>query len=225
MIKKGLFITGTDTNVGKTYIGAQLVACLHDLELDVVPRKPIESGCESIDGSLHPDDANQYYEAIQKKYPLSEICPFRFEPAISPQRAARLVNKPISVQETKQVCLVNISEENLLVVEGAGGFYSPLCENGLNADLAETLQLPVLLIANDQLGCINHILLTVEAILQRGLTLNAIILNNKNSPHDKAMNNQEDLQSLLDVPIFTVSNNETIKSDSPIINYIANLLG
>ncbi len=224
MINKGLFITGTDTDVGKTYIGAQIVARLHDLELDVVPRKPIESGCECVDGSLHPDDANKYYEAIQKKYPLTEICPFRFEPAISPQRAARLVNKPISVQETKQACLANVNEENFLVVEGAGGFYSPLCENGLNADLAETLRLPVLLVANDQLGCINHILLTVEAIQQRGLTLNAIVLNNRNAPHDKAMNNQEDLQSLLNVPIFAVANNEAIKSDSPIVNFIVKLL-
>ncbi len=220
MIKKGLFITGTDTDVGKTYIGAQIVARLHDLEVDVVPRKPIESGCERIDGSLHPDDANRYYEAIQKKNPLSEICPFRFEPAISPQRAARLANKPISVKETKQACLVNVTDKNFLVVEGAGGFYSPLCENGLNADLAETLQLPVLLVANDQLGCINHILLTVEAIQQRGLTLNAIILNSRNSPHDKAMNNHEDLQSFLDVPIFMVSNNETIGSNSPIIEHL-----
>ena len=220
---KGIFITGTDTDVGKTYIGAQIVAQLHKLGLDVTPRKPIESGCELIDEILQPSDATQYFEAIEKKYPLSEICPYRFEPAISPQRAAQLVNTPISVKQTKQACISNVNKHNLLVAEGAGGFYSPLCEKGLNADLAEALQLPVLLVAKDQLGCINHILLTIEAIQSRNLNLCAIVLNQMDPTHDDAMNNQEDLKTLLDVPIFSVSRNEAIKMDSPLIKHLRNI--
>ncbi len=220
---KGLFITGTDTDVGKTYIGAQIVAQLYKRGVDVVPRKPIESGCELIDGILHPSDATQYYEAIKNKHPLSEICPYRFEPPISPQRAARLVNQPISVQQTKQACLNKINENNFLIAEGAGGFYSPLCEGGLNADLAESLELPVLLVANDQLGCINHILLTVEAIQNRKLKLTAIVLNGKNLSHDEAMNNKEDLESLVNEPIFIASKDEALKNNSPIIKHVFNL--
>ena len=224
MHKKGLFITGTDTDVGKTYIGAQIVARLNDLNINVVPRKPIESGCERIDEILQPHDATQYYEAVTKKYPLTEICPYRFEPAISPQRAARLVNKPISVEETKQACLSNVNETDCLVVEGAGGFYSPLCEDGLNADIAEALQFPVLLIANDKLGCINHILLTIEAIQKRNLEIYSIVLNGKDQTHDDAMDNVDDLKTLVDVPIFSVSKDEILKNKSLIVDYIVNLL-
>jgi len=162
--RSGVFISGTDTDVGKTYIGAQLVAQLHKMNVHVVPRKPIESGCQLKQGALHPNDAAQYYFAVNKNVCLEDICPYRFEPPISPQRAARLVNLPISVAEVQTACLKNINKNDFLTVEGAGGFYSPLCEDGLNADLAEALQLPVLLVANDQLGCINHILLTIEAI-------------------------------------------------------------
>jgi len=222
-LHKGLFITGTDTDVGKTYVGAQIAARLNELEVNVVPRKPIESGCELIGKTLHPSDATQYYEAINKTQPLTEICPFRFQPAISPQRAARLINKPISLDEAKQACVNNVSEDDFLVVEGAGGFYSPLCEDGLNADLAEALQLPVLLIVNDQLGCINHILLTAEAIKQKKLNLTAIILNGKDRTHDAAMNNFEDTKTYFDIPVFTISLNESIDKNSSIIQHLKNI--
>ena len=174
---RGIFITGTDTDVGKTYIGVQIASALHESQIQVCPRKPIESGCQLIEGTLHPDDANQYFVAVEKKVSLDDICPYRFEPPISPQRAARLANQPICIEQAHQACINNINEKDFLIVEGAGGFYSPLCEKGLNAELAEVLQLPILLVANDQLGCINHILLTIEAIQKRNLALCAIILN------------------------------------------------
>lgn len=222
-VNKGIFITGTDTGVGKTYIGSQIVALLNNRNILVVPRKPIESGCELIDKELQADDANKYYEAVQKKIPLAEICPFRFEPAISPQRAARLANKLVTVSNVHQACLKNVSENDFLVVEGAGGFYSPLCEDGLNSDLAKALQLPIVLIANDQLGCINHVLLTVEAIKNNGLQLLAVILNNKDNTYDNEMDNFEDLKTYLDVPIFSVTKDKKLKQDSEIVSFISNI--
>jgi len=219
---QGLFITGTDTDVGKTYIGAQMAASLHQLSIKLQPRKPIESGCQLIDGSLHPDDANHYYQAVNQSVSLDDICPYRFEPPISPQRAARLVNQLISVDQVHQACMHNVGNEDFLLVEGAGGFYSPLCEDGLNADVAEALQLPVLLVANDQLGCINHILLTKEAIEKRGLKVSAIVLNAKNQTHDAAMNNAEDLKTIVEVPVFTVGKDERLNSKSELVRYIQN---
>ena len=220
---KGLFITGTDTDVGKTYISSQIVACLHANNINVVPRKPIESGCKLIEGTLHPDDAQQYFLAVQQSVSLDDICPYRFEPPISPQRAARLVNQPINVEQAHQACIANINDDDFLVVEGAGGFYSPLCEDGLNADLAEALQLPVLLVANDQLGCINHILLTMEAIQKRKLEISAVVLNGKNQTHDASMNNADDLKSLFEVPVFTVSKDEKLNADADLVKYILKL--
>ena len=211
---KGLFITGTDTDVGKTYIGTQVVSLLHDNKINAVPRKPIESGCVRNGDVLEPEDARQYFQAAHEKFPLAEICPFRFEPAISPQRAARLINQPILLNEVVKACTANVTDNDFLVVEGAGGFYSPLCEDGKNADLAKKLNLPVLLVANDQLGCINHILLTAEAINSQKLTLNAVMLCQQENCTNEAMNNLEDLEPLINVPIYTVAHNEVLNDDA-----------
>lgn len=212
--QNGLFVTGTDTDVGKTYIGSQIVALLHEMNASILPRKPVESGCDLIDGELQPADANQYFDAVKKSIPLSDICPFRFQPAISPQRAARLINQTVTTKQVHQACIKNVNESDFLFIEGAGGFYSPLCEDGLNADLAKSLQLPVLLIANDQLGCINHILLTAEAIRRNDLVLCAVILNSKDTKHDNSMDNFEDLKTHLNVPLFSISNNEIFRIDT-----------
>lgn len=209
MKRKGLFITGTDTGVGKTYIGTRIVTLLHDHDVRVVPRKPIESGCQRAGRDLIAHDACLYFETTYKEVPLAEICPYRFEPAISPQRAARLVNQPVLLDEVVKACTTNITSDDFLVVEGAGGFYSPLCENGSNADLAARLQLPVLLVARDQLGCINHVLLTIEAIRNQKLSPIAVVLNQQQASMDGAMNNLEDLTALIDVPVCPFSHGET----------------
>ncbi len=224
MSHKGLYITGTDTDVGKTYIGSQVVELLNEMGISVVPRKPIESGCKTSDGALQPNDANKYFTAVKGKIPLIEICPYRFEPAISPQRAARLVNQPVSTLEVQQACLKNVSENNFLMVEGAGGFYSPLCEDGLNADLAKALQLPILLIANDQLGCINHILLTAEAIKQKGLQLKGIVLNCKDRTDNMKMNNREDLKTYFNIPILSVAKNEILQKENKETQTLLNII-
>jgi len=90
-----------------------------------------------------------------------------------------------------------------VLVEGAGGFYSPLAENGLNADLAVALQLPVLLVANDQLGVLSQVLLNAEAILMRGLQLSAVVLNAMDDNNNEHMDNTADLREQLNCPIFT----------------------
>ena len=221
--QNGIFITGTDTDVGKTYIGKQIVSLLYEINVSILPRKPIESGCELMNDQLRPADASYYYDAVDKNIPLTDICPFRFQPSISPQRAARLVKQPITTQEVKDVCLKNCTSDDFLFVEGAGGFYSPLCEDGLNADLAKALQLPVMLIAKDQLGCINHILLTADAIQKMGLTLCAVILNRKDVTHDDAMDNLDDLKKYFEIPIYLVSHNELIKNNKTLVDFITNL--
>lgn len=208
--KNGLFITGTDTGVGKTFIGTQIVSLLHNNNINAVPRKPIESGCSIINKELVPEDANLYFNAANAKIPLNEICPYRFEPAISPQRAARLINQPIYLDDVTAACTNEISNNDYLIVEGAGGFYSPLCEDGNNSDLAKKLSLPVLLVANDQLGCINHILLTAEAINNQGLTLSLIILNHNGKEDNHHMNNYDDLKLLINVPIIKFNKNEIL---------------
>jgi dethiobiotin synthetase len=100
-----------------------------------------------------------------------------------------------------QICLEG-SERGFLLVEGAGGFYSPLAENGLNADLAMALQLPVLLVADDKLGTLSQVLLNVEAIQMRGMQLAGVVINAVNEKRNEYMDNAADLCERLDCPVF-----------------------
>jgi len=198
----GVFITGTSTGIGKTHIGVLLARQLHQQNIRVIPRKPIESGCTIVGDELIPADATLLKEASAYEGTLSEVCPYRFEPPISPARAAHLADKVLTTDQLAAICL-NGSEDGFVLVEGAGGFYSPLSENGLNADLAVALNLPVLLVTNDTLGCLNQVLLNVEAIEVRGLHLAAVVLNSLAENDHHLMDNAADLRTRLKVPVFT----------------------
>jgi dethiobiotin synthetase len=200
----GVFITGTSTDVGKTHIGVLLCRQLRESGVTVVPRKPIETGCEPVNGELIPKDATALKQAAGYAGSLNEVCPFRFEPAISPVRAALLAHRELNIEQLVSSCLA-AGEKDFLLVEGAGGFYSPLTENGLNADLASALQLPVLLVANDTLGVINQVLLSAEAIKNRGLSLVGVVLNTVDDDKPAHMDNAADLRQLLDYPVFSQS--------------------
>jgi len=203
----GIFITGTDTDVGKTYIGAQLCQILYGKGIDVMPRKPVESGCDrNQDGELLPHDALAYFAACHHGIPLHDICPYRYTAAVAPDQAARLAGGTLHLGQLTDVC--QRREEQFLLVEGAGGFYSPIAEDGLNADLAVELDLPVLLVAADRLGAINHSLLTAEAIKHRGLKLLAVILNGmETKTENEQMGNAAYLRTHLNCPVLTVSCN------------------
>ena len=204
---RGVFITGTDTNVGKTYVGCLLAQDLNARGINVVPRKPAESGCIEKNGELIAEDALALKQAASYSGSLNEVCPNRFKAALSPVRAAQLENKNLSIEQLHQSCTHSI--DGFTLVEGAGGFYSPLASDGLNADLAQSLQLPVLLVAEDRLGCINQILLTAEAIANRKLNLAAVVLNKINTDDHSDMNNAEDLLSYLSCPIYQISSNDS----------------
>jgi dethiobiotin synthetase len=198
---QGVFITGTSTEVGKTFVGTALARALTQRNIKVIPRKPIESGCVKRDGELIPQDAVALKEAADYSGLLSDVCPYRFEPPISPVRAAHLANKILTTEQLVNICLQG-SEEGFVLVEGAGGFYSPLAENGLNADLAVALQLPVLLVADDKLGALSQVLLNVEAIQMRGLPLAGVVLNAMNEEQNDYMNNTADLRERLSCPVY-----------------------
>mgnify|MGYP001826214317 CR=1 FL=1 len=197
---QGVFITGTDTGVGKTHIGVLLARSLRNRNIRVIPRKPVESGCKLIGGQLIPADALALKQATRYKGELKDICRYRFAQAVSPVRAARLSNVQLTTKQLVNAC--RHGENAFTLVEGAGGFYSPLSEDGLNADLAQALQLPVLLVAKDILGALNHVLLSTEALSKRGLGLAGIVLNNQDNYRDRKMDNVTDLSARLDCPVF-----------------------
>ncbi len=201
---QGVFITGTGTGVGKTFIGTKVARQLSEKGIKVIPKKPIESGCTKQGEELIPEDAVALKEAANYQGKLSDVCPYRFEPPISPVRAAHLADKVLTTEQLVSICLQG-SEEGFVLVEGAGGFYSPLAENGLNADLAVALQLPVILVADDKLGALSHVLLNVEAIQMRGLSLAGVILNALDENNNDHMDNAADLRERLDCPVYSIA--------------------
>ena len=205
---KGIFVTGTDTDVGKTFVSKLIAKDLTQKGFSVAPRKPIESGCLNQDGKLVPQDAESLYKAANYKGLLDEVCKYRFEEAISPERAARINNQTVTLENIVEVCTSNINDNEILLVEGAGGFYSPLCSNGLNADLAQALNLPVVLVINNRLGCINHTLLTIEAIKHKNLKLVALVVNNTAADNSSEMDNIQDLSKYITQPIYACHHNQ-----------------
>jgi len=196
----GLFITGTDTDVGKTYVSGCIAHTLIRSGIDAIPRKPIASGCiKQKDGSLVSGDALFLQQSCQSKEPISTICPYQFEPPVSPQIAIQQAGLTITTDNLVAACNLPKTpiENTLYLVEGAGGFYSPLCSDGLNLDLAKALNLPVILVVKNQLGCINHTLLTLNAIEQAGLQTLCIVLNFVDNT-----NHLKGIENWTNIPIF-----------------------
>lgn len=193
---RGIFMTGTDTGVGKTWVGIQLITCLRALGREVMVRKPVESGWAD---DIQQTDAWQLAQAAGQAFD-QRICPYHFSAALAPPRAAQLAGESVSLQQLAAACPTYWEPHQFLHVEGAGGFYSPIADDGLNADLAQRLGLPVIVVAEDRLGCINHVLLTVAAVQQRGLTLAGVILNAR-THRVNGMDNAQDMCQYLDVPI------------------------
>ena len=208
---KGLFVTATDTDVGKTWIGAQLVAQLIEQGISVKARKPIESGWPS-DQFVNETDAWKLADAMGEIADLALVCPNRFKATISPERAAMLEGETINLEKLQKDCLKEISDSDFLYVEGAGGFYSPICDGALNADLATSLRLPVVLVVENRLGCINQALLNVEAIKNRGLKLAAIVLNSPSHAElNEDMDNFSDIQKRVECQVIKFDFNQSSK--------------
>ena len=198
----GYFITGSDTDVGKTYIGCEIVTQLRRQGIDIETRKPAESGCElSAAGDLIAHDASALQQANDNRESIERIAPYRYRAAVAPHRAARLENQKIYLEELVEACSRD-KPGHRLIVEGAGGFYSPLAENGLNADLASALKFPVIIVVNDRIGAVNQALMTVQAVTDRKLRVAAIILNQVEATTEEAMDNAADLKAHCDLPLL-----------------------
>jgi dethiobiotin synthetase len=208
----GYFITGSDTDVGKTYIACELIRQLRNLDIKLETRKPVESGC-SIDKSreLIPADALKLQAANNNLETIERIAPYRFKAALAPPRAAALEDCHLQIADLLNACSLDDSN-NTLIVEGAGGFYSPLAQNGLNADLASLLQLAVIIVINDRIGAVNQALMTIQAVESRHLMISAIIMNQVNEEIENDMDNSEDLRSLCNYSIFRCRYNAKLEA-------------
>jgi dethiobiotin synthetase len=176
---RGLFVTATDTGVGKTEVACALLAAARARGLDAVGMKPAQSGV--LPGE--PSDAERLREACGGVEPLEAMCPYSFAAPLAPAVAARVEGKEVSFARVLEVARALAVRHAAIVVEGAGGLLVPLTERETYADLARALGLPVLVVARAGLGTVNHTALTVEALRARGLRVAAIVLN-RTAPSD-----------------------------------------
>jgi len=163
----GFFVTGTDTDVGKTWATVSLIRWFQRHGLVVAGMKPVAAGCKWLDGGLKNADALLMQQHASLPTPYELINPYAFEAAVSPHLACGDVE--LSLEVILDAYAQLRAQADVLLVEGAGGWYSPLSASLDNAGLALAMGLPVILVVGVRLGCINHARLTVRAIQQAGL--------------------------------------------------------
>jgi dethiobiotin synthetase len=177
MAPNGLFITGTDTGVGKSLVAAGLIRHARAKGIRAIGLKPIETGCSEIDGELYPEDGDLLREASDKAVDLADCCPFRFRLPASPYRAALAEGKSLNFDDVISAVNRGMALCNFAIVEGAGGLMVPINRSEMMIDLPASLGLPAVLVARTRLGTINHTLLSVEALKRRSIPVAAVILS------------------------------------------------
>lgn len=190
---QGLFITGTGTGVGKTIFTAALAMHLRKSGVDVGVMKPLESGVEDV--TKAGEDAELLRWAAGSTEPLETTCPYRFKHAAAPGTAARLEQQPVHYTELVDTAKKLVERHRYTLIEGAGGLMVPIAGGFLISDLAKDIGLPLLVVADAQLGTINHSLLTLLAARYLEIEVAGYILNRmpaapsaaeKATPHDLA---------------------------------------
>ncbi|NBC47669.1 MAG: dethiobiotin synthase [Gammaproteobacteria bacterium] len=168
---RGLFITGTDTEVGKTEITLGLMAALQAIGRSVLGMKPVAAGCEKTAEGLRNDDAERIRAQASRSLAYATVNPYAFAEPIAPHIAAERAGVSIELEPIRDAYRSMAAETDWVLVEGAGGWRVPLGPSLTLADLPKALDLPVVLVVGLRLGCLNHALLSAESIIGSGLTL------------------------------------------------------
>lgn len=176
--KKRFFITATDTDAGKTFVAAGILAAAKRAGLATMGLKPVAAGAELVDGVLRNDDALALMAQTSEKLTYEQINPVLLKQAIAPHLAAENEGVNISVRRLEGVIKGSLlTPHDFALVEGAGGWRVPLNSREMLSDLAKSLNFPVILVVNMKLGCINHATLSAEAIQRDGLNLVGWVAN------------------------------------------------
>ncbi|WP_246864729.1 dethiobiotin synthase [Spongiibacter thalassae] len=202
---KTYFIAGTDTDAGKTLSACGLLRRADKEGLRTLAVKPVAAGAVEVDGKLRNDDALNLSAAINQPLSYEQLNPVVFAPPIAPHIAAAKENRRITASQLAGYCRgVMMRPADMVLVEGAGGWRVPLSGRETMADLAVALQAPVILVVGLKLGCINHALLTVEAIQRDGLVLAGWIANQIDAHMSHAAENIDTLTQLIPAPCLGV---------------------
>jgi dethiobiotin synthetase len=199
------FISGTDTDVGKTLVACGLLRAAALRGLRTLAIKPVAAGAELTENGLRNEDALMLMAAMTEVLPYQQVNPVLLEPAIAPHIAAEQVGKRITVSQLAGICRgVMMQPADFILIEGAGGWRVPLNRHELLSDLASELQAPVILVVGMKLGCINHALLTAEAIRADGLRLAGWVANQIDPDMACVEENLATLNAMLDAPCIGI---------------------
>jgi dethiobiotin synthetase len=175
--RKGLFVAGTDTGVGKTIVAAGLVRLARKAGIRAIAIKPIETGCSLRSGVLFPEDGAFLADAAEKCLSLDQCVPFRFSLPASPARAAAQERRSLEMTDVEEHVRTLAQDMDLTVVEGAGGLMVPIQGGLMMIDLIESLGFSALLVGRTRLGTVNHTLLSLAALKERGIRVAGIVLS------------------------------------------------
>jgi dethiobiotin synthetase len=196
------FVTGTDTEIGKTLVSAALLHILAQRGVQVAAMKPIAAGTAWRDGAWHNDDVDMLAAEVTVPLPQALTTPYLLQTPAAPHIAAALEHVVIDPSHI-QACFQKVSAKaQAVIVEGVGGFRVPLTDSHDTADMAQQLGLPVILVVGLRLGCISHALLTVEAIQARGLELMGWVANTVDAQMGCMAENIQALQQRIPAPLL-----------------------
>jgi dethiobiotin synthetase len=215
MIYRGLVVSGTDTGIGKTEVACALLRCFREAGLRVIGLKPVETGCREENGKLIPEDGLRLRAAAGVDEPLERIVPYRFAAPLAPAEAARQAGATIGIDRIFQTFDALAGRYDLILVESAGGLLVPINDNFLFADLLPSFVLPVLLVAPNRLGTLNHTLLSLEALRTRKVPVLGVALNQLSpEPDSSAATNAATIrqhgriESVVEIPYFAPAERE-----------------
>lgn len=172
----GLFVTATDTEVGKTYVASAIAASLKQSGRNVGVLKPVATGCVKTREGLVSEDAELLAAASDTDQPLDLICPNRYAEPLAPSVAARRAGRPLDYEAINR-SITLAGRRDVWVIEGAGGVLTPLDEDHTLRDLIAAFALPAVVVATPKLGTINHTLMSIEALRTAGITVAGVVLN------------------------------------------------
>ena len=203
-MKRGFFITGTDTGVGKTVVAAALAIVLRESGRDVGVMKPVASGCVRRREGLVSEDAEFLAKAAEAPETLEEISPIRFEAPLAPTVAAARAGVETDLEPMWEAWRRLRDAHEILLVEGIGGILCPVTPAMSVADLAKEFRLPLLVVARSTRGTINHTALAIEAARARGLAVAGVIINryNHESPDLAEMTSPDEIWRVTGVRVL-----------------------
>jgi dethiobiotin synthetase len=201
-MKQRYFITGTDTSIGKTLISNGLLQLANQDGLKTLGLKPVAAGCEQIDGQWMNADARELMLSSSVQPDYSTVNPVALREAVAPHIAAAQEGVTVRARELAKRCRESMADAEFTVIEGAGGWQVPLNDSETMADLAQAIGAPVILVVGMRLGCINHALLSANAIRSTGLKLAGWVANHVDTAMAAQNRNVASLEQRLNAPLL-----------------------